>query len=103
MTISDSYLECAIDIALKLTEEFDFDCREFLSSELVGDRDGDPVFRIIIRVWSSPEKIDLKIKASDANPDRELLRQFLSEGHKIAVDATQYQIIKHEWLGVQFS
>ncbi len=93
----------ATDLALKLTERFDFDCREVVSSEPVGSLGDDTVFRIVVRLWSSPERIGNVITEHSGSQDVELIREILSEGNKIAIEATHNRVLKQDWLGVQFS
>lgn len=102
MTIKQE-LDLAITVAMEMTKEFDFDCREVLSSEKVRDSNGLAVYRIVARLWSSRERIAETLLKSGDGQDVEFMREVLSYGNKIAIEATCNDVVSHEWIGLQLS
>jgi hypothetical protein len=96
-------LKMALDAAVISTRQFDFDRVEVLSSEVIGESEGKTVFRFIVRLWTSAERIEEIIATSSDGQDVALMREILVEGNKICIAATREGVINHKWLGVQFS
>lgn len=96
-------LDAAIAMAIAMTKQFDFDCSEVVSSERVREVDGLAVFRIVARLWSSPERIAKTLLDSGEGQDIEFMREVLSDGNKIAIEATCKAVVSHEWIGLQLS
>ncbi len=93
----------AQDVAMKESQKFDFDCREVISNERVGDIEGKTVFRIIIKLWDSPERLENAIAASGDVQGMEYIRELISQGKSICIEATTTEVISEEWLGIQLS
>lgn len=60
MSYSANELELASNLAVRLTEDFDFDCREIVSTEMAGESNGRAVFRIVLRLWAFPARVEKK-------------------------------------------
>lgn len=103
MSAAESECERATEVAVKLTEEFDFDCREILSCHALKSLDGERVFRIVIRLWASPERIESTIASVGEGQNVDLMREILGDGNRLEIDATSNRVVKHKWLGIQFS
>jgi len=93
----------AQDVAIKESQKFDFDCREVISNEPVGDIEGKTIFRIIIKLWDSPERIEKAIAASGEAQGIDYIRELISKGKSICIEATNSEVISEEWLGIQLS
>lgn len=98
-------LEKATNVALGfLAAEFGFDCREVLSTENIGDADGDPVVRILVRLYASAESIEKTVTAeSDSANDPDVIREFLGRGTRVCVAVTKNRVVSHQLLDIQLS